>query len=530
MQRKHIPFQETGYFSKLICDYLDQKTAARSLYNNFPDKKGFQNQIALKKKHFSKNSRTVLVKSLEQQYKDVSKTKLTTANIASLSDTSTFTVVTGHQLNLFTGPLYFLYKIASTLNLAKELKEQFPENHFVPVYWMASEDHDFDEINHFFVNNNRISWDVPSSGAVGGHDTKGLKAVLEDLSKAIGSSANATYLKNLFQKAYLEKDTLTAATRYLVNELFGDYGLVIVDGDDKLLKEEFVPFAQKELSNQVAIKALAATNTYLDKNYKVQVSPREINLFYCRENLRERILLEGNHYKINNTALRFTKAEILAELQMHPGRFSPNVVLRPLYQEIVLPNLCCIGGGGELAYWLQLKELFAEFQTPYPILLLRNSALFLTSKQVEKLQHLQVAAAELFLPQEELFAKKTKQFSKLPLDFASQKETLVSLFNGLKPLVQQTDVSFEGALRAQEKKQLKGLEKLEKRLLKAEKKKLSGVLYRIKTLQDELFPRKGLQERNVNFSELYLEVGPELIPMLLQNLRPLEQSFAILEI
>ena len=253
-------------------------------------------------------------------------------------------------------------------------------------------------------------------------------------------------------------------------------------------------------------------------------------MFYCRENLRERILLEGDCYKINNTALTFTKAEILSELQMHPERFSPNVVLRPLYQEVVLPNLCCIGGGGELAYWLQLKELFADFQTPYPILLLRNSALLVASKQVEKLQHLQLAAAELFLPQEELFAKKTKQLSKLPLDFSSQKETLASLFNGLKPLVQQTDASFEGALRAQEKKQLKGLEKLEKRLLKAEKKKLSGVLYRIKTLQDELFPRKGLQERNVNFSELYLEVGPELIPMLLQNLHPLEQSFAILEI
>ena len=243
------------------------------------------------------------------------RSKLTTANIASLSDTSTFTVVTGHQLNLFTGPLYFLYKIVSTLNLAKELKEQFPENHFVPVYWMASEDHDFDEINHFFVNNSRINWDVPSSGAVGGHDTKGLEAVLEDFSKAIGSSANATYLKNLFQRAYLEKDTLTAATRFLVNELFGDYGLVILDGDDKTLKEEFVPFAQKELLRQDAIKALAATNTYLKQNYKVQVSPREINLFYCRENIRERILVEGDHYKINNTSLSFTKAEILSELQ-----------------------------------------------------------------------------------------------------------------------------------------------------------------------------------------------------------------------
>ena len=530
MQRKHIPFQETGYFSKLICDYLDQKTAVRPLYNNFPDKKGFQNQIALKKNDFSKKSRTVLVKSLEQQYKDVSKTKLTTANIASLSDTSTFTVVTGHQLNLFTGPLYFLYKIVSTLNLAKELKEQFPENHFVPVYWMASEDHDFDEINHFFVNNSRINWDVPSSGSVGGHDTKGLEAVLEDFSKAIGSTANATYLKNLFQRAYLEKDTLTAATRFLVNELFGDYGLVILDGDDKTLKKEFVPFAQKELLRQDAIKALAATNTYLKKNYKVQVSPREINLFYCRENIRERILVEGDHYKINNTSLSFTKAEILSELKVHPERFSPNVVLRPLYQEVVLPNICCIGGGGELAYWLQLKKLFAEFQTTYPILLLRNSALLVASKQVEKLQHLQVSTAELFLPQEELFAKKAKQLSKLPLDFASQKETLATLFKGLKPLVQQTDASFEGALRAQEKKQLKGLEKLEKRLLKAEKKKLSGVLYRIKSLQDELFPRKGLQERNVNFSELYLEVGPELIPMLMQNLRPLEQSFALLEI
>lgn len=530
MSTTSISLKETGYFSKLICDYIDRKDSVSSLYNNYPDLEGFAKQIASKKAQFSKENRGVLVSSLQKQYDKTCISENTLRNIDLLNNENSFTVVTGHQLNIFTGPLYFLYKIVSAINLAKQLKEKFPENNFVPVYWMATEDHDFEEINHFFVGDKKFEWDVESSGPVGRKSTVGMDQVLEGFSEVLGESMNANYLKLLFEQAYIEHNTLTEATRFLVNELFSDYGLVIVDGDDKSLKSQFAPYVKKELSEQYAIKAIAKTNDFLDENYKVQVNPREINLFYIEDGIRERIIFENNVFKVNNTSIEFTKEEIEKELEKHPEKFSPNVILRPLYQEIVLPNLCYIGGGGELAYWLQLKELFNTSKISFPILLLRNSVLIVSKKQKKKSIKLNLSVEDLFLKQEVLFDKKTKENSEFQLNFNSQKEKIQELFNELKPIVEKTDISFKGALEAQEKKQLKGFMNLEKRLLKAEKNNHADMLGRIKLLQDELFPRQGLQERNVNFAEFYKEYGEELIPTLLNTSNPLDFRFLVIEL
>jgi bacillithiol biosynthesis cysteine-adding enzyme BshC len=530
MPNTQIPFQSTGYFSKLICDYIDKKDSVKHLYENFPEIDGFENQIKLKEQQFSQDSRNVVSKSLLQQYAKTSTTETTLENIQTLKNTNTFTVVTGHQLNIFTGPLYFLYKIVSTLNLAKELKEKFPKNNFVPVYWMATEDHDFEEINHFFVGDKKISWDVESAGPVGRKLTSGLETVFKEFSKEIGDNLNANYIKKLFRKAYIGHNTLTAATRFLVNELFGAYGLVIVDGDDPELKKEFSPFVEKELLEQYAHKSISKENSFLKENYKVQVNPREINLFYIKQDLRERIVFEEGLYKVNNTPIQFTQDEVLEELKNFPENFSPNVIMRPLYQEVVLPNLCYIGGGGEIAYWLQLKNLFKESSIEFPILLLRNSVLLASKKQGSKLKKLNLSYQELFLKQQVLFDKKIKECSELPLDFEFQKKKLQELFDELKPLIAQTDVSFNGALEAQEKKQIKGLLHLEKRLLKAEKKKHADIVDRIRMLQNELFPRKGLQERNVNFAEFYVAYGEKLIPTLLKDLKPLSLEYSVIEL
>ncbi len=530
MQQIHIPFQKTGYFSKLICDYINKEPQLRSLYGEYPNIEGFRAQIKTKKSQFTKASRNVLVDVLNAQYKSIVTSETTQKNINLLTQENTFTVVTGHQLNLFTGPLYFLYKIINTINLAKKLKTEFPENNFVPVYWMATEDHDFEEINHFYVKDSKLSWNVESNGVVGEHTTEALEKVFTEFSSVLGKHANAEYLKELFQKAYLEHTALTAATQYLVNELFGGYGLVMIDGDSKELKQQFTPFVEQELFQQTTYDTVLKANKFLEKKYNVQVNPREINLFYIKEGLRERIVFEDNQFKVNNTTESFTKEEIAVVLKKNPEYFSPNVLMRPLYQEVVLPNLCYIGGGGEIAYWLQLKNTFKEMNVPFPVLLVRNSVLLINTKEIQKAEKLNIQIEELFLKQEELIKQKVKEYSTLKIDFSEEKEQLQKMFLKLKPLVQQTDVSFEGALNAQEKKQLKGLENLEKRLLKAEKKNLVGKTTRVQELQDVLFPRKGLQERNCNFSDFYLEYGENLIPQLLENLDPLELQFSILNL
>jgi len=522
-----ISYQKSGYFTNLISDYLDENAALKPLYNRFPTIENFKNQIAEKGSNFPIENRAILVSELEKQYAKIKASQETLNHISLLSESNTFSVTTGHQLNLFTGPLYFLYKIVSTINLCKELKSKYPEHNFVPIYWMATEDHDFEEINYFHLKGKTIRWNIESYGPVGRLSTEGLDKVFEVFSQEIGSFINANQLKSLFENAYVKHSNLADATRYLANELFKNEGLVIIDGDSRELKKLFIPYVQKELVEQSSFQNVTSTNELL-KAYSVQVNPREINLFYIEDTLRERIVFEKGVYKINNTSIEFSESEILAELVHNPQKFSPNVILRPLYQEIILPNLCYIGGGGELAYWLELKSNFEANNITFPILLLRNSVLLATKKQTEKADNLNLKWSDLFSNQDKLISSKTRALSQFTIDFSEQKEHLRKQFEALHAIANQTDKSFIGAVKAQEIKQIKGLENLEKRLLKAEKRVLSDQLERIVSLQNELFPNQSLQERKVNFSEFYLEFGDSLIIRLLTELKPLESQFSII--
>jgi len=526
-----ISFRDTNYFSSLICDYLDENEQIKPFYNRFPNLENFKAQIDEKSMSFRKESRTILVETLKTQYKNLRVSELTNQNIESLHKENTFTITTGHQLNLFTGPLYFLYKIISAINLSKELKAEYPENNFVPVYWMATEDHDFDEINYFNFKGKKVQWSRNASGAVGHLNTEGLEKVLEVFTADLGFGENANYLKQLFKNAYLKHDNLSEATRFLANELFGKHGLVIIDADDNKLKSQFVPYVKRELLEQISFEKVSKTNDKINElGFNVQVNPREINLFYLNQGLRERIIFENEVYKVVDTNISWSKSELLEHLDEVPERFSPNVIMRPLYQEVILPNLCYIGGGGELAYWFQLKSYFKAVDVPFPMLLLRNSVLIKTSKQSDKLEKLDLSIKELFLKQEVLVNKQVEKHSKIDIDFSTQKEHLQNQFNALYKLAEQTDKSFIGAVAAQEKKQMKGLNNLEKRLLKAQKRKLNDQISRITDIQDQLFPGQSLQERNLNFSELYLEFGNQLIQQLMLNLQPLKGEFLILEL
>ncbi len=531
MPTDYINFRDTNYFSDFICDYLDEKTKLKPFYNRFPQLGNFEAQIEEKQSNYDDAHRKVLVKALMAQYEGLQISSKTLTNLDLLKEQTTFTITTGHQLNLFTGPLYFLYKIISTINLTKELKAKYPEYNFVPIYWMASEDHDFEEINFFNFKGKKIQWNSEQSGAVGHFNTEGLDAVFEVVSAEFGKGTNAEQLKEWFSKAYLEHDNLADATRYLANELFGKHGLVILDADSRDLKWLFIPQIKKELLDKPSFKLVSETNRKLESlDLTIQVNPREINLFYIKDGLRERIIETDGKYIVLDKDISWTKSEILKHLEEKPERFSPNVILRPLYQEVILPNLCYIGGGGEMIYWLQLKSTFEAHNISFPMLLLRNSALIKTEKQNKKLEKLDISNKDLFLKRSSFINKRVRKISNIDIDFSPQVELLVNQFEHLYQLAEKTDKSFIGAVKAQEVKQIKGLKHLEKRLLTAQKKQLSDQIERATDLQEQLFPGESLQERNTNFSELYLEFGEDLITKLMQLLKPTKGEFLILNL
>lgn len=524
-----INYQDSGYFTKLMVDYLNQSPELSPLYNRFPKLENFKDQLLEKGANFSMEHRNVLVSALNKQYQDTALSESTQHNINSLKSENTFTITTGHQLNLFTGPGYFLYKIFSVINLSEKLNKTHTDKHFVPVYWMATEDHDFDEINHFSFRDKIISWPKNASGPVGRLDTQGLDEVFKMFEKEIGVGKKAEEIKNLFVEGYLKHDNLTAATRHIANALFSSYGLVIIDGDDRDLKKLFAPIVKKELLEEFSQKNVL-TSIQLLKDYHVQVNPRELNLFYIQDGLRERIVKEAGVFQVLHTELKFTEEEILKVLEATPEVFSPNVILRPVYQECILPNLCYVGGGGELAYWLELKNNFDALNITFPMLLLRDSVLLVTAKQANKIKKLNLSYSDLFLKQDVLIGQQTKFLADQSLDFKLLENQLKLQFETLKAKVEQTDASFKNALDAQETKQLKGLNNLEKRWYKAEGKRNEEALNRIKRLQYELFPNGSLQERKQNFASFYIDSEQDLLQILKDNLDPLEAKFKIVEI
>ena len=532
MKVSKIPYAATQRFSYLILKYIESHTTVQPFFNNEPTVAGFAKQLEEKSTNFQESvaKRKTLVTVLEAQYTSLSISEKTSNNIASLTAENTFTITTGHQLNLCAGPLDFLYKICTTINTCALLTKEFPAHTFVPIYWMATEDHDFEEIQFFNHKNTQYRWESEQQGAVGRFDTSEILPSLEGFFKSLGTSQYAEELKTLFTNAYGKHKTLAAATRSLVNALFGAEGLVVLDADDNSLKASFVPYMQAELLQQTAFNEITKTNKSLAEFAKIQVQPRELNLFYLKEGLRERIVKEGAVFKVVGTEISFSETEILAELKNFPAHFSPNVCMRPLYQEVILPNLAYVGGGGELAYWLQLQAYFKVSNVVFPILLLRNSVQLLSKKQQQKLDALHIGAEELFLKQSDLLQKKIREQATVAMDFSPQRAALKTQFVALRKLATQTDASFEGAVNAQEKKQLNGLDALEKRLLRAEKRKQQERVQRITHLQNELLPNEGLEERYRNFAAYYETHGSSFIAALLTHTHPLETTFTLLEL
>jgi bacillithiol biosynthesis cysteine-adding enzyme BshC len=523
-------YQKTGFFSQLVTDYLEQKPDLQKFYHHFPSPKGFENQLALKES-FSLQKRKVLVKSLKRQYQatqiDLGQTSVL-QNIEELENSNTFTITTGHQLNLFTGPLYFLYKIISTLNLAKQLREQHPQKRFVPVYWMASEDHDLEEVNFINFYGGKLRWQNNNKGAVGHLPTQSLERVLDELENRLGPGENAQEWLTQLRQAYLGQKNMAQATRALVHGLFADEGLVILDGDEPSLKRLMQSIFKDDLLQHSAYQNVQETSGALSQNYFEQVHPRKINLFYLKPGSRQRIERKGNRWLVLNTDLSFTETEILTELEENPQRFSPNVVLRPLYQECVLPNLAYIGGGGELAYWLQLKAMFNHFKVPFPIILLRNSVLWVSQKWQNRLADVGLEPTDLFTKLPQLKNRLAKKTAPVDPELQEYEERLLDIFKDLEEVAHLTDDSMLGAVNAQRQKQLKGLKNLKKKLLRAEKRKNHTLMEKTERISNALFPGSSLQERHDNLSIYYASYGKNFINTLKKELNPLDFRFTII--
>ncbi len=508
LKKTSVSFEKTNFFSKLFLDYIndEQNKKLNSFYTYQPSLEGIKQFIA--ENPYNKLNRTLLVDELSKQNNNITLTDATKQNIDALQNKNTYTVTTGHQLCLATGPAYFIYKIISCINVCEILNKQNPNNHFVPVYWMASEDHDFEEINHINLFNKKIVWNTEQKGKVGMFALEGIEAFLSEVKQTLGESEQAEKLNTLLANAY-SRNNLANATRYLVYELFGKYGLVILDGDSKALKQEFIPEIKKDVFENRAFKNVISSNEKLkQQGYGTQVTPREINIFYTDKNLRERIVNENGVYKILNTGIHFSKEKIEKLIDKETERFSPNVVLRPLYQQKILPNAVYIGGPGELAYWLQYRAMFDEAKIPYPVLIPRNFVFYLDKPLQQKMQKLNLTIEDFF--EEKGMLVKNYALSQQPFSLDKEKEEIKTLYNTIRTEISKVDKTLEATSEAELQKALKGIEGLEQKAIRSIKQKNEQAINQIETIYARLFPNDIPQERVENFLR-YCLTNPDFI-------------------
>ncbi len=488
---------------------------------------GIKSAIEERKKY--PTNRTLLVEVLKQQYANLPLTNLQKENIEKLADDNTYTITTAHQPNIFTGHLYFIYKILHAIKLANYLSETLPENYFVPVYYMGSEDADIDELGEVTILGTNYKWQTKQTGAVGRMKVDdALLKILDAIAGAVTVLPNGNEIISLLKKHYTLNKTIEQATLGLVNDIFASYGLLILLPDNPVLKKQFTTVAKKELKEQFSHIIVEETKKKLAENYKIQAGGRELNLFYLKDNIRERIEFKNNKWSVVNYSLEFTEEELMNELATYPERFSPNVILRPVFQEMILPNVGFIGGGGELAYWLELKGLFEYLKVPYPIIVLRNSFLLIDKKSIDLASKLQLSTIDLFKKEFDLITNITKAKSLLQLDLKKEKESLCNLYQQIKKQAGNIDTTLAAHTQALHMQALHKIEALEKKMLKAEKKKFEAEQRQISKLKQTLFPNNSLQERVENIVPYYAKYGNIIFETLYTHSLQLEQQFTIL--
>jgi len=529
---KYIPvdYKEVNGLSKRDLAFIAQDERLTNFIKAWPSIEEFKPIIEAKKSQ--QINRQLVVSELQKQYeKQILSTK-TTANIESLASENTFTVVTAHQPSLFTGPLYYIYKIASTINLSAQLAEAYPSYHFVPVFVTGGEDHDFEEINKVNIYQKQIIWENEEQGPVGRMSTDGIESALQTLLEILGDRApHIEKLKTILTSAVNQSSNYSAINFYIINTLFSEYGLVYLNMDSAAFKQEFIPIMKDELLHHSTHQLVNTTMDAIEaKGLKPQARPREINLFYFKKGIRERIVKEGDVYKVLNTDMEFSQEEMMQLLTDSPELFSPNVLLRPLYQETILPNLAYIGGGGEIAYWTERKAQFEHYHLPFPLLIRRNSALMASAGIQKQLGKTPFALSSFLSSEQDLTNRFIADHVSDDFSLADSKDAIEKLYEGLAEKAGDIDKSLVSVVKAEAAKQIKSLSHIEAKLKKAIKGKNDVQLGRISSIRSKLFPSNKLQERHENFAQYYAAHGDEWIAFLVENLNPLDAKFSIVEL
>lgn len=511
---KHsIPIDALHFFSNLLKDYAHDDKNIHEFYQFSPNTKGLLDASHSKSKQYQ--NRDLLKSIIEFNYTtDYDYAELERQNINSLLQDG-LAITTAHQPNLFLGPFYIFSKAITIISLSQQLTKSLPEFHYTPIFVIGSEDHDKEELLNVTLFGKKYEWITDQEGAVGRMVVdKALVELLHTFVNTFGTSEYAEKLREVYLSSYVIGATLAEAMGSVLRKLFGKYGLIVLDIATPEVKKAMIPIFEKEMKESISLKNIQTTLDKINTNYSVQASAREINLFEFIDKKRVRI----DHIE----------DVVLDRLHSLPELFSPNVILRPLMQQIALPSVANIGGGAEVAYWLQLKNNFNYFEVDFPVILLRDIFTVLDRKSWDKWQSLGLGLEDFFRDIDALKKNLSLKDSTLEQDIETAKKNALQLFDALKSNVASIDKSLVATVEAESIKTIKSIELIASKAIRSEKKKHEDLWISLEKINFKVFENNTLKERIENFSSFYIKYGDELIESMISQSGCLDFEFKLM--
>jgi bacillithiol synthase len=524
MQVAKIPFDKVQALSNRDISYQMSVSQFEDYISYLPTIEAFGQAIEDRKKF--PIDRSLLVDFLGTSYQNIgSPSQLT--NISLLSEENTFTVVTAHQPVIFGGPAFYIYKVCSVINLCRRLKMTYPQHNFIPVFISGGEDHDFEEVKNINLFGKTITWNTDQTGSVGRFSLDGIQDALAQFKDIIGQQPNAQHIVRILEEALSKSASYSDFVFHWVNAFFADYGVIVMNMDDQKIKKHFAPIIKQEIIGRHSEELVKSTQDELNRRFqfKSQAFAREINFFYLSAGNRDRIIFEDGRYKVNHSAISFSEAELLDHIDVHPENFSPNVIMRPILQEYILPNLAYVGGGGELAYWLERKTQFAHYSVYFPMLVRRNSLMILSKSLQKSILKLNVSLDDLLMEQSELIRHYATRNAGDDADVSSERQEVTKIFDNLAAKIKKIDPTLEGLVLAEATKSIKSIEAIEGRLIKSLKAREEISIQQLTNLIGKLFPNGGLQERTDSFWTLYANETEDILASIIEISDPMTKEF-----
>ncbi len=541
----YINFSDIPAHQNIFLDFLHEYENVSKFYGkNFRDVEKYPSLF----KSLSEKERThnaLLPEIIKNQYQGQSISKLTQNNIKSLSSSNTIVIATGQQLGIFGGPLYTFYKIITAIKLCDHLKDNYEGYNFIPVFWMEGDDHDYDEVRSFSMLNNEnqlinLKYDDGqleeiNRGSIGNLVfNQNIENVFNELDAALRQTEFKAPLLEFLKSIYKPEKTFLETFRKVLIHFFDEYGLVLFSPIDPAVKRILKPVFEKEITEFLYHTSfLVERSAELEEIYHAQVKVKPINLFYTDE--KERLSIdptETGEYRLKGKRKKFTREELLLQLEEAPEKFSPNVLLRPICQDYLFPTAFYIGGPGEISYFAQVSPLYKLFGIDEPFIYPRSSATIVEKGVKAILDKNNISYIEIFSEENELIQKIVAASSEFNVEdlFGNTLRDILSSLSSIDEKLGRIDKTLPDLSSKTRQRIEESLNLLKNKAIDAEKRKYDSTIRQVSKVRNVLYPNNNLQERELNWIYFANKYGMDIVKWLYKELTINKFEHQILEL